>query len=133
MKQGEETYILESSDSYHTWEDGRGNYAWDLSAINSNMYTYSGYGSRLRDFAVFGLDVYLPLGGIVAHVASDNPDNAPDMTNAVGMGEAEDGTEVELEEKPNNGVEVTPGGPFLLRVIHQQQVILIISHLSSIG
>ena len=44
------------------------------------------------------------------------------MTNAVGMGEAEDGTEVELEEKPNNGVEVTPGGPFLLRVIHQQQV-----------
>ena len=122
MKQGEETYILEHSDSYHTWEDGRGNYAWDLSAINSNMYTYSGYGSRLRDFAVFGLDVYLPLGGIVTHVGRSNPDNAPDMTNAVGMGEAEDGTEVELEEKPNNGVEVTPGGPFLLRVIHQQQV-----------
>ena len=26
---------------YHSWEDGRGNYAWDIGALNSNMMSYS--------------------------------------------------------------------------------------------
>ena len=26
---------------YHAWEDGRGNYAWDIGALNSNMMSYS--------------------------------------------------------------------------------------------
>jgi hypothetical protein len=25
---------------YHAWEDGRGNYAWDIGALNSNMMSY---------------------------------------------------------------------------------------------
>ena len=26
---------------YHSWEDGRGNYAWDIGALNTNMMSYS--------------------------------------------------------------------------------------------
>ena len=26
---------------YHAWEDGRGNYAWDIGALNTNMMSYS--------------------------------------------------------------------------------------------
>ena len=41
-----EVWISTSWDKYHPWEDGRGNYAWDLGALNSNMMSYSGYGTR---------------------------------------------------------------------------------------
>ena len=43
-----EVWISTSWDKYHPWEDGRGNYAWDLGALNSNMMSYSGYGTRQR-------------------------------------------------------------------------------------
>ena len=85
-------------------------------------YSYSGYGTRLRDFAVYGLDVYLPFSGTVASVTISNPDNTPELITAVEFGALEVGSEANLEEKPNNGVEITPGGPFMLRVLHQQQV-----------
>ena len=120
--QGDEVYILTDWSTYHTWEDGRSDYGWDLSALNSNMMTYSYYGTRLTDFAVYGLDCYLPLGGKVVSVARSNPDNTPDIITAVDFGILTTGSEANLEELPNNGVEITPGGPFLLRVIHQQRV-----------
>ena len=41
-------WISTAWDKYHPWEDGRGNYAWDLGALNSNMMSYSGYGTRQR-------------------------------------------------------------------------------------
>ena len=85
--------------------------------------TYSYYGTRLTDFAVYGLDCYLPLGGKVVSVARSNPDNTPDIITAVDFGILTTGSEANLEELPNNGVEITPGGPFLLRVIHQTFVI----------
>ena len=42
-----EVWISTSWDKYHPWEDGRGNYAWDLGALNSNMMSYSGQGGDL--------------------------------------------------------------------------------------
>ena len=44
--QGEDVYILTDWSTYHTWEDGRSNYAWDLASLNTNMMTYTGYGTR---------------------------------------------------------------------------------------
>ena len=38
--QGEDVYILTDWSTYHSWEDGRSNYAWDLASLNSNMMTY---------------------------------------------------------------------------------------------
>ena len=37
---GEDVYILTDWSTYHSWEDGRSNYAWDLASLNSNMMTY---------------------------------------------------------------------------------------------
>ena len=55
-------------------------------------------------------------------MARNNPDNEPDFESAINMNEFESGTEANLTEKPHNALEVTPGGPFLLRVLHQQEV-----------
>ena len=46
--QREEAYILTDWTKYHTWEDGRSNYAWDLSALNDYMMTYSNQGLQLQ-------------------------------------------------------------------------------------
>ena len=110
------------------------------------MYTYSHFGRKLSDFEVYGMDIFLPLryqlnchslliilrnsvskkmnvfSGLVTLVARNNSDNEPDFESAINMNEFESGTEADLTEKPHNAVEVTPGGPFLLRVLHQQEV-----------
>ena len=36
----------------------------------------------------------------------------------------DNGTEADLVEKPHNLVEITPGGPFLMRILHQKQVMI---------
>ena len=113
---------MEDWTTYHTWEDGRSNYAWDLSAINSELMTYSGQGHNLSDFAVFGLDLYLPLSGTVASVETNHPDNHPELIKALEFMNLDNGSEANLEEKPHNKLEITPGGPFLLRILHMQQV-----------
>ena len=60
-----ESWISRAWDTYHTWEDGRGNYAWDIGALNSNMMSYEYYGTKNTDFEVFGKNVLLPMGGKV--------------------------------------------------------------------
>jgi len=118
--EGEDVYILTDWSTYHTWEDGRSNYAWDLASLNTNMMTYTGYGTRLTNFAVWNKAVYLPFSGTVSKVMRLNPDNPPDLTAAIQFEELDNGNEASLDEKPNNGVEVTPGGPFLMRILHQK-------------
>merc|ERR1712037_338139 len=71
-----------------------------------------------NQFYVWGKEVYLPFDGVVTSANSSFPDNVPDITAAVEIEDAEDGSAVDLEERPSNGVEVTPGGPFLLRLLH---------------
>ena len=58
-----EVWISSAWDSYHAWEDGRSNYAWDMGALNSNMMSYEHYGEKNTDFEVFGKNVILPMGG----------------------------------------------------------------------
>ena len=51
-------------------------------------------------------------------------DNAPDVNAAVEVEDAADGSEVDLQELPQNMIEVEVGGagsPFLLRLIHFKQ------------
>ena len=84
--------------------------------------TYSGKGQNLSDFAVFGLDLYLPLSGTVASVETNHPDNPPELIKALEFMTLDNGSEANLEEKPHNKLEITPGGPFLLRILHMQQV-----------
>ena len=63
-----EVWISTSWDKYHPWEDGRGNYAWDLGALNSNMMSYSSVGSRNSDYEVWGKQVIMPMYGRVVTV-----------------------------------------------------------------
>ena len=44
------------------------------------------------------------------------------LITAIQFEELDNGNEASLDEKPNNGVEVTPGGPFLMRILHQKYV-----------
>ena len=51
-------------------------------------------------------------------------DNDPDINAAVEIEDHDNGSEVDLEEKPHNMVEVEIGGegsPFLLRLLHLKQ------------
>lgn len=84
--------------------------------------TYSGLGQELTDYAAFGRQLGLPLSGIVSKVMRSHPDNPPDLIAAIEFTALDNGNEADLDEKPNNGVEVSPGGPFLLRILHQKQV-----------
>ena len=63
-------------------------------------------------------------GKIVTRVETEI-DNPPDLTAAIDMGDHEDGKDVELDEKPQNLVEIKPSNgidsPFLLRLIHLRQ------------
>ena len=49
----------------------RSNYAWDLGALNSNMMSYSNYGTRNTDFEVFQKTVILPMDGKVVTVVRE--------------------------------------------------------------
>jgi len=109
---------------YHTWEDGRSNYAWDLGALNSQMMSYSHFGTRNTDFEVFGKSVILPMNGRVLSAVRNEVDNDPDINAAVEIEDHENGSEVDLEEKPHNQVELEIGGvgsPFMLRLLHLKQ------------
>ena len=51
-------------------------------------------------------------------------DNDPDINAAVELADHENGSEVDLEEKPQNMLELEIGGegsPFLLRLLHLKQ------------
>ena len=119
----------------------RSNYAWDLGALNSNMMSYSNYGTQNTDFEVFQKTVILPMNGRVVtlvrevHFSLDcgnlkqihsfqEIDNDPDIDSAVELADHENGSGVDLEEKPQNMVELEIGGegsPFLLRLLHLKQ------------
>ena len=111
------------------------------------MMSYSHYGTRNTDFEVFQKTVILPMDGKVvtvvrevyfypdcANVKSSHSialncqfqeiDNDPDIDAAVELTDHENGSEVDLEEKPQNMVELEIGGegsPFLLRLLHLKQ------------
>jgi len=119
-----EVWISTSWDKYHPWEDGRGNYAWDLGALNSNMMSYSSVGSRNSDYEVWGKQVIMPMYGRVVTVERNRVDNTPNLTKAVEWDDHLTGIEVDLEEKPQNLIEVEIGGigsPFLLRLVHMKR------------
>jgi len=119
-----EVWISQSWGGYHQWEDGRSNYAWDLGALNSNMLSYSHYGTRNTDYEVFEKTVILPMDGKVVTVVRNEIDNDPDIDAAVELADHENGSEVDLEEKPQNIIELEIGGegsPFLLRLLHLKQ------------
>ena len=116
-------FILTGWEFYHLGEDGRGNYAWDISALNEYMMTYSGLGEENSDFAVWGRRVSLAMEGEVVTVVRGEVDNPPDLVAAIDLTDPEEG-EPGVEEKPQNLVELRVGGatsPFLLRMIHMQQ------------
>ena len=62
------------------------------------------------------------MSGNVSTIIREIPDNEPQLVKAVEFEALDNGNEANLEEKPNNGIEITPGGPFLLRMLHQKQV-----------
>ena len=103
----------------------RGNYAWDIGALNSNMMSYTGLGERNNQYAIWDVNVLLPMAGTVVTRVEKEIDNLPDITAAIDMGDHQDGSDVELEEKPQNLVEIKPiqglESPFLLRLIHLRQ------------
>ena len=86
------------------------------------MMTYTNLGQRLTDFAAFGLKLHLPLSGTVHKTLKNELDQAPDLIAAIEFEELDSGNQANLTEKPHNCVEVTPGGPFLLRMLHQKHV-----------
>ena len=49
----------------------RSNYAWDLGALNSNMMSYSHFGTKNTDFEVFQKTVLLPMNGKVVTVVRE--------------------------------------------------------------
>lgn len=119
-----EVWVSTGWDKYHLWEDGRGNYGWDLGALNTNMMSYSNYGTRNNDFEVFGKQVIMPMSGRVVTVIRNQVDNTPDLTAAVEMDDHQTGIDVDLTELPQNIIEVEIGGigsPFLLRLIHMKR------------
>merc|ERR1719210_1280414 len=119
-----EVWISTSWDKYHPWEDGRGNYAWDLGALNANMMSYSGVGSRNSDYEVWGNQVIMPMYGRVVTVQRNRVDNTPNLTKAVEWDDHLTGIEVDLEELPQNLIEVEIGGvgsPFMLRLVHMKR------------
>lgn len=107
------------------------------------MMSYENFGTRLTDFEVFGKSVILPMDGRVVTVVRSvstqqrveiwkkvkvlllkEVDNDPDINAAVEIEDHDNGSEVDLEEKPHNMVEVEIGGvgsPFLLRLLHLKQ------------
>ena len=89
------------------------------------MMTYSGYGVRNNQYAIWNVNVNLPMAGTIVTRVEKEVDNPPDLVAAVDMGDHEDGSDVELEEKPQNLVEIKPilglNSPFLLRLIHLMQ------------
>jgi len=88
------------------------------------MMSYSHFGTRNTDFEVFGKQVILPMDGRVVTVVRNEIDNDPNLNAAVEIEDHENGSEVDLEEKPQNIVELEVGGegsPFLLRLIHMKQ------------
>ena len=103
----------------------RGNYAWDIGALNSNMMTYSGYGAKNNQYAIWEVNTLLPMPGKIVTRVEKEVDNPPDLIAAVDMGDHENGRDVDLEEKPQNLVEIKPllglDSPFLLRLIHLKQ------------
>jgi len=119
-----ESWILKAWESYHLWEDGRGNYAWDLGGLHSNMLSYAGMGAKNEDFAVWGRKIRLPMGGKIVTAVKKEIDNVPDINAAIDLEDNPGGDGVDLKEKPQNMIEVQVGGnssQFLLRLIHLKQ------------
>jgi hypothetical protein len=118
----DEAWVSTAFLSYHLWEDGRSNYAWDFGAIGGNyLLSYRWPANKNEDFYVFGKSVFLPMAGTVTLVNSKYSDNKPNVVFAVKIEDAESGAEVNLEELPHNGIEITPGGPFILRMLHLKE------------
>ena len=59
----------------------RSNYAWDLGALNSQMMSYSHFGTRNTDFEVFGKSVILPMNGRVLSVVRNVSSNLQSPSN----------------------------------------------------
>merc|ERR1712127_514767 len=95
-----------------------------MGALNGNMMSYSGLGTRNNNYEVWDKQVQLPMGGRVVTAVQKEIDNEPDMNAAVDLEDNQGGAGVDLEEKPQNLVELEvggPGSPFLLRLIHLKQ------------
>ena len=70
-------YVLQGNSGYHLRERGYGDFAWDLVRADENRVRFVGSGAENDDYFVWDDPVYLPLGGYVAEVVRDAPDNPP--------------------------------------------------------
>ena len=59
----------------------RSNYAWDLEALNSQMMSYSHFGTSNTDFEVFGKSVILPMNGRVLSAVRNVSSNLQSPSN----------------------------------------------------
>ena len=103
----------------------RGNYAWDIAALNENFMTYTGLGEKNDQFAVWDRNVVLPMAGKIVTKVEGEIDNSPDLRAAIDLADHKEGRHVTLTEKPQNIIELKPmkgkDSPFLLRMIHLRQ------------
>ena len=103
----------------------RGNYAWDIAALNDNFMTYTEKGETNEKYAVWNRAVILPIAGKIVTRIEHAKDNSPNLIAAIDLDDHSDGKDVILEEKPQNLIEVKPidgqNSPFLLRMIHLRQ------------
>ena len=103
----------------------RGNYAWDIAALNENFMTYTGSGEKNDQFAVWDRNVVLPMAGKIVTKVEGEIDNSPDLRAAIDLADHKEGRHVTLTEKPQNIIELKPmkgkESPFLLRMIHLRQ------------
>ena len=70
-------HILTGQDSYHLEENGRGDFAWDLTLTDDDGNRYFAPGNDNTDYLVWDAPVYLATPGVVVELIRDAPDNAP--------------------------------------------------------
>ena len=96
-----------------------------MGALNENMMSYSGLGDRNNQYTVWNRNVLLPMPGRIVTRVEKEVDNDPDIVAAINLADHTSGQDVDLEEKPQNMIELKPAigrdSPFLLRLIHLRQ------------
>ncbi|OUR96834.1 hypothetical protein A9Q84_10885 [Halobacteriovorax marinus] len=70
-------YIITGNGDYHDFEDGFGNFAWDIVHVDKFLKTFKNQGLVNSDYYSFGKKVYSPVSGRVVEVEALGVDNIP--------------------------------------------------------